>query len=206
LVYEIIQKSTILPSLFDREKVSIACIGGGPGSDFLGVLKYCLAYSKSPELKAMILDRDPTWSESWSDVDDKLGATFRISTICHPMDVTDPASWGNYTKHFQADLFTLIYFMSEVYASRSSAQSYFEALFANMKQGAIVLFVDNNSMPFKHWFNELATLYSVSIFDRYEGDMQMPYSEEKTDLGVYIEKFRPPKLGAKVAYRTAVKH
>jgi hypothetical protein len=36
LVYSIVGKSGALGPLFDRDKLSIACIGGGPGSDFFG--------------------------------------------------------------------------------------------------------------------------------------------------------------------------
>ena len=33
----------------------------------------------------------------------------------------------------------------------------------------------------------------------------MPPDEEKKDLGEYFEKFGPVKLGAKIAYRIAVR-
>jgi hypothetical protein len=40
LVCTIIENSDELNMIFDQEKVNVACIGGGPGSDFLGILKY----------------------------------------------------------------------------------------------------------------------------------------------------------------------
>src|SRR5690606_8403969 len=126
LVYRVIGGTSHLRQLFNNSKVTTACIGGGPGSDFLGILKYCLRANKSPELKCQILDRDHAWGESWSDVDDKLGPSFRISTVFHPVDVTSQKSWSTFTKYFNSDLFTLIYFLSEVYKYRNEAAAYFD--------------------------------------------------------------------------------
>jgi hypothetical protein len=39
IVYQVINGSPILAQMFDNERVNVTCIGGGPGSDFLGILK-----------------------------------------------------------------------------------------------------------------------------------------------------------------------
>lgn len=205
LVYTIIQRSKALQKLFDQEKVTLACVGGGPGSDFLGILKYCLNRGKNPELKCWILDRDPAWGESWSDVDDKLGPSFRISTMFQPFDVTASAAWKPNVKHFKSDLFTLIYFMSEVYAARADAELYFQTMMYNAKPGALILFIDNNSSQFFGWFDELAAHTGVTILDSGHEKLLLPFEEEKTDLSPYYEKFEDPKIRADVAYRIARK-
>ncbi|WDI40476.1 hypothetical protein [Bremerella sp. P1] len=160
---------------------------------------------KTPELKCQILDRDASWGESWSDVDDKLGPSFRISTVFHPLDVTDAATWMKFSKYLQADLFTLIYFMSEVYALREQANAYFETLMGSAKSGALMLYVDNNSPGFASWFDELATRHDWAIVAADQGMQNLPFEEEKTDLRPYIDKFDPPKIRADVAYRIARK-
>ncbi len=205
IVFAALTRSNELAALFDREKVSIACVGGGPGSDFLGILKYCMRESKTPELRCQILDRDATWGESWSDVDDKLGPVFRISTLFHPLDVTDPASWSPFTKHFRADLFTLVYFMSEVYALRDDAHEYFETLFRQAKPGAFILFVDNNAPQFYGWFDEIATAAGFDVVTSWEGWEQLPFDEEKTDLQPYYSKFQCPKMRTDIAARVIQK-
>lgn len=205
IVYVMIGRSSVLGSLFDAPKVTIACIGGGPGSDFLGVLKYCLRTGKKPELKCLILDRDPAWGESWSDVDDKLGSSFRMSTVFHPFDVTDPAKWQLYQKHYQADLFTLIYFMSEVYARRAEAEPYFRTMLSNAKPGAMILYVDNNSPQFTNWFDQLAAEAGFDIIDHAAGVFKLPTEEEKSDLAPYYGRFENPKIKADIAYRVARK-
>lgn len=202
IVYGKITEHKALKELFDREKLTISCIGGGPGSDFLGVMKYCLRAEKTVELKCQILDRDPAWSESWSDVDDKIESTFRISTTYQPLDVADHSSWRTFSKHFNADFFTLIYFMSEVYAIRERANDYFAALMANMKPGALLLYVDNNDSRFTDWFDKLAKDAGLEVIKSGMGFDQMPFHEDKSDLEPYYGKFTPdPKLKSNVAYR-----
>jgi hypothetical protein len=202
LVYSKIDGHKVLKELFDRVKLTISCIGGGPGSDFLGIMKYCLRSEKSVELKCQILDRDPAWSESWSDVDDKVESTFRISTSHQPLDVADPVIWNKFSKHFSADLFTLIYFMSEVYAVRDRANDYFAALMANMKPGALLLYVDNNDSRFTNWFDGLASNAGLEVVHSESGWEGMPYEEQKTHLQPYYNKFTPdPKLKANIACR-----
>ncbi|MBL8812120.1 MAG: hypothetical protein JNM43_18295 [Planctomycetaceae bacterium] len=205
LVYSRIGLSRRLANLFDGERVVVSCVGGGPGSDFLGILKYCLRNRKSPELKCQILDRDPAWGESWSDVDDKLRSTLRISTVFFPFDVTEADNWGRFSKHFSADLFTLIYFMSEVYAKRDLAEDYFSTLMSRMKDGAVLLYVDNNDSRFQDWFDRLARDNGLRIVSSNGGWETLPWDEDKDDLQPYLDKFGPPKLRANISWRLGVK-
>lgn len=205
LVFSRISSNKQLRELFDREKLVVSCVGGGPGSDFLGILKYCLRAEKSLELKCQILDRDPAWSESWSDVDDKVDASFRISTSYQPIDVTDPSSWQSFKKHFQADFLTLIYFLSEVYALRADASGYFTALLNGMRPGAVLLYVDNNDSRFTGWFDKMVADAGLNVLVSSSVNELLPMHEEKTDLQPYYGKFGDPKLRANIAYRIVQK-
>jgi len=205
LVCKIIKDSDDLSAVFDNEKINVACIGGGPGSDFLGILKYLMVNDKKPKVKFKIYDKEKTWEESWSDVEDKVDPGFRISTSYSSLDVTKPEDWQHRTKYFQSDLFTMIYFMSEVLAFQDISNDYFANLFENAKQGALFLFVDNNNTKFYGWFDELAKKYGVEILKSTEAPMTVPTDENKHDLGKYYEKFKHPKLTADVAYRIGYK-
>ncbi len=205
VVFDRIQGVKLLRELFEQDKVTISCVGGGPGSDFLGVLKYCLHARKKPKLKCHVLDRDRAWSESWSDVEEKLETALRISTVFYNFNVTDPENWAPFSKHFGADLFTLIYFMSEVYAFRDKAATYFEALMGRMNPGALLLYVDNNDSRFTNWFDGLALKHGLKIVAHMEGWQQMPWDEDKDTLQPYLDKFGSPKLKTNIACRTARK-
>ncbi len=207
LVYQVVRNNVrILRDVLTRENISLACIGGGPGSDFLGIIKYLMETDYHPSLSCKILERDPAWGESWSDVHEKLGGSFSISTIFHPMDVRTESSWRVYTKYLRSDLVTLVYFLSEVYASRREADTYFAFLFDHILEGTPVLFIDNNDSQFYNWFDELATRYTLRTIFRHEDIYQMPWDEEKTDLGDYYLRFPQPKLEANVAVRICIKN
>ncbi len=205
IVYERIARSADLAQVFDAKQVFVSCIGGGPGSDFLGVLKYCQLAKKTPGLTCHLLDRDAAWGESWSDVGKKVGATMRLDTVFSPFDVTDEARWKVFKKHFQADFFTLIYFVSEVYEFREKAAPYFDALFSSMRADTHLLYVDNNTPEFYKWFDALAAKHGLQIVESNSGHMQLAWNgkdkEEKADLQPYLDRFRSPKLGADVAWR-----
>lgn len=208
LVYKALCQCNELDVMFDAEQLKMACIGGGPGSDFLGVLKYCLNRQRGPRIKCQILDRDVAWSESWSDVDDKIGAELPISTSQHPLDVADESKWRTFQKHFNSDFFTLIYFMSEVFALREQAAPYFAELFSRPSPGSKILFIDNNSNSFVTWFDQLCQTHGWRQLYVNAGTIVIDYSEEKTDLEPYYSKFasvRPPRTRANTAIRVVEK-
>lgn len=202
LVCSIIEDNNVLANIFENKKVNVACIGGGPGSDFLGILKYLMNNKKSPTIKFQLYDREKTWAESWSDVDEKVNdLEFRISTSYLPLDVTNRDDWESHKKYFQSDLFTMIYFMSEVFSLRDSADEYFANLFNQAKKGSLFLFIDNNNSQFYNWFDQLAKNHKINILISKETKRNMPFDEDKSDLGKYVDKFSSPKLTANVAYR-----
>ena len=63
MVYEFIRSSDVLSDLFDQEALTISCVGGGPGSDLLGVLKHFLSTTKKPKLYFYLLDKEEAWGE-----------------------------------------------------------------------------------------------------------------------------------------------
>jgi hypothetical protein len=98
MVYSLINSSTDLAAIFEREKVTVSCIGGGPGSDLVGILKYITEEGLVPFLKCYLSDKEKTWNESWSDVDEKIGLDLRVSTSFMPLDVEDPESVPGHAK------------------------------------------------------------------------------------------------------------
>jgi hypothetical protein len=208
VVYQLIVRYAPLRKLFEREVVNVTCIGGGPGSDFLGILKYILKHvKKTPRLKLSLFDREPAWSECWSDVDDKLGLP--ISNVFQYFDVTKPETWKPYDKFLYADLFTMIYFMSEIDSLRAQAEPFFTHLFRNAKKGALLLYVDNRTAQFYNWFDSLISKHGWKVLASDEESLKIEdVGEEKTDLEPYYSKFsksHAPKLTANIAFRICQK-
>lgn len=204
LVYKRLMAAPTLRDLFDHPSLEVACIGGGPGSDFLGVLKVWERVKSEAEVTCLLLDRDPAWGESWLDVAKKLG--YRgLSTVFHPLDVTKPNSWMPYKKYYKYNLFTLSYFVSEVYAQRDTATKYFETLLSSIQSGGAVLYIDNNSPSFSDWFDGMVTAQNFDTIESDSGTEQMSLDEDKSDLGEHYDRFKNVKLNANVAWRVLVK-
>ncbi|HYH86519.1 MAG TPA: hypothetical protein VEX60_13790 [Pyrinomonadaceae bacterium] len=205
-VYQVIRGSSDLVALFDREKVNVTCIGGGPGSDFIGILKFIAKEGNTQHLICKLFDREPAWAECWEDVDEKLEAKLRVSTSFQIFDVTDKQTWADKKKYLNADLFTMIYFMSEIGSHRVNAEAFFSNLFNEAKEGALFLYIDNNDPQFYGWFDSLAAAHSLTILQSEGVYMHIDdYDEEKTDLADYWNKFSNPRLTGRLAFRVCRK-
>jgi SAM-dependent methyltransferase len=206
MVANLVGETAALREVFATQaKVSVCCIGGGPGSDLVGVLKHVENADVSPKLMFWLFDREQAWSDSWADVNEKLDR--EVSTNFTQFDVTDPASYGPHAKYLKSDVFTMVYFVSEVFFRRDDAAPFFENLFAKAKPGALFLFIDNSSSQFYDWFDALwksAGLKKLAGSDSMT--MWMPTEEQKSDLGEHLIAMQgSPKLMGSVAYRVLKK-
>ena len=123
--------------------------------------------------------------------------------------VTDPGAWTLHTKYLRSDLFTVVFFLSEVYAVRDEAQPYLEHLFAAARPGSYFLYLDNREGRFRGWFDTLAKAFDWDVLAGDSCRMSMAYlwEEQVDDLGLYAQKFaRSPRLTASVDYRICRKY
>lgn len=201
MVAYLIGETPALRDVFKQPKASICCIGGGPGSDLVGVLKHVEAADLAPKLTFWLFDREQAWSDSWADVNDKLDR--EVSTNFTKFDVTDPDSYMPHAKYLKSDLFTMVYFVSEVFFCRDEAAAFFENLFAKAKSGALFLFIDNSSSQFYEWFDEMWKKAGLmSLASENSVTISMPNEEQKSDLGPHILMMKGyPKLQGSIAYR-----
>ena len=210
MVYQIISQSSKLRKVFELPTMSATCIGGGPGSDFLGILKFITLTSpeKLTKLKCFLCDKAQAWRDSWCDIDEKVSLPVHTtSTVFWELDITESDSVQNSTKAFNADLFTMIYCISELYSSREDSRNFFEAMIHRARPGACFLFVDNNTREFYEWFDEVATQGGLATVKHTEGyHFSLGHDEQKEELEGYIAKFGwYPKLTTSIAYRIYVK-
>jgi hypothetical protein len=205
IVYEVLARSKSLSALFDEDSVHVSCLGGGPGSDFLGILKFVEDEDKKPKLKCILYDKEQAWGECWMDVEEKLATKLQITTFLQPFDITNQHSWSAHTKFLNGDLFTMVYFMSEVYALKAKADNFFDYVMGNCKRGAYFLYVDNKSPEFTGWFDALAAKHKLVVIESVKESFQLGSDEEKRDLGKHFKKFECPKITAQIAYRVCQK-
>lgn len=204
IVAEKIAEVPELTALFSGEGwVDVACIGGGPGSDFLGIIKHMIRNRSTSNLKTYLLDKEPAWGDSWADVERRAADfDFQVFTHAQVLDVLVPNTWTAQTRYRRADLFTFVYFISEVWRLSAKAAPYFANLFQAAKPGSLLLFIDNNSSQFYDHFDTLATTAGLQRVAGGEEKFQMEYSEEKTDLEPYYSKLvHKPKIQSNIAWR-----
>lgn len=205
IVFQLIGNSKTTEELFNNDQLIVTCVGGGPGSDLVGIVKYAEANDISTRIHCQILDKEISWNECWSDVALKLDPNFNISTHFLPLNVCEERSLNGLSKYLNADLFTMIYFLSEIDSVREKAEGNLNRIFSQMKSGACVIYVDNWDMQYYGFFDSLIANNGLEIIALNKEQLQMTIDEEKTDLGDYFSKFGHPKLTAKVAWRIARK-
>jgi Putative SAM-dependent methyltransferase len=94
-IYKIISGSEVLKSVFSEDKIRVSCIGGGPGSEFLGILKYLQKNEIEKPTKFFLVDRERSWADSWSDVDDYAETKFKLTTNYLQLDAIDSSTWSS---------------------------------------------------------------------------------------------------------------
>jgi hypothetical protein len=205
MVYQFIQEEKELQDLFKANTVNVSCLGGGPGSDFLGILKFmALTSVRATKLKCLLCDKERSWREAWYDVDSKIPTTsFSTSTTFWDLDITDTSNLSPQTRLFQADLFTLIYLMSELSSGIEDARDFFDIMVQSAKPGALFLLVENNDRRFYGWFDEFAADAGLECIKKQENYyFVMGWDEQADELAIYNAKFeRTPKITASIAYR-----
>jgi hypothetical protein len=209
-VVQILQKfqQKLNGSIFGKESIRVSCVGGGPGSDLIGLLKYLDEKDEMEpvgKITCYLLDREQAWADTWTELGDTLNSRLTLHVNFQPLDVTMPESWSQQKKFLQADLFTMSYFLSEVYAldSNGGVTDFFRDMFNQAKPGALFLYNDNGHQDFNNYFDSLfdPSLYE-SVISETNIKLTPRYSEEKKTLGDYLEKFgQSPKLGSQVSYR-----
>ena len=208
IVYDIVTSNSDLENIFIKDEVRVSSIGIGPGSDLIGIHKYWKEQGERFRLLVSLHDKETAWNGSWPFLDKSIKIQ-QFDVTSKPLVTSE--------KLYQADLITMVYFLSEVYAKKDAATDFFYDLFENMKSGATILFIDNGGYDFAPWFDDLIYKYSFDIRrrDNYVFKIgNIGTRENKEHLGNYDDKFvtnqpegnkRYPKLGATISYRICCK-
>jgi hypothetical protein len=181
-----------------------------PGSDIIGVLKYLDEYKKQEsvaKITCYLLDKEQAWADTWTELDASLKMKIQLNANFQALDIADPMSWKYQRKFLQADLFTLSYFVSEVYSldtnGAGNVTAFWQELFGSAKPGAMFICSDNGSDCFNDYFRqqcETARLEEVLCHDNI--GITPSYTEQKSELAEYSKKFdHNPKVQAMMTLR-----
>ena len=194
--------------LFPHETARVTCVGGGPGSDIIAVLKYLDEKKNDEFVKKMIcylLDKEQAWADTWTELDESLGMSLQLNANFQPLDVNDLSSWKFQKKFLQADLFTMSYFVSEVYchSENEDVKKFWNTLFQEAKPDALFIYIDNGHTDFNSYFDAQWEVAGITCLMSEDNKVWKPrYSEQAAELGIYLQKFgQQPKLRSSLSYR-----
>ncbi len=102
-------------SAFSKETVNVACIGGGPGSDIAGVLKFA---ERNELLEARynftVLDRQPAWNSTRAALMETYGRRYRVKQEFKLLNLAGGEPWVDDWAFVKSDLFVFSFVLSEV--------------------------------------------------------------------------------------------
>lgn len=195
--------------VFQTGSVRVSCVGGGPGSDIIAILKYLDEYKDDERVEKVtcyLLDKEQAWADTWTELDESFDVGVRLHANFQSLDVTNSESWKFQQKFMQADLFTLSYFVSEVRSLDKDGKvtEFWKMLFEGAKPGALFVYDDNGNKDFNSYFDSQWSGMGLKCLISEDNVTWTPrYSEQASKLGEYRKKFDglQPKLQGTISYR-----
>lgn len=212
LASRIIQGSGSLQQLFRNGPPIVTSIGGGPGSDVVGVLKYlereeaCL-FPPVAGLDYFILDNEEAWLDVRDHVWDELSTKVLQSGRHYTFDVREPGDYPKLRDYCEANLFTMMYFISDIWPIRKNAQAFFNDLLKRARPKSMFLLIDNNKCIYFSYFRELAEARTLKLSEGPPGiEWCVPCKKAWVVLKEYKDKFGYyPKWTANIRWEVWVK-
>lgn len=139
-------KPKIKPSIFSRNPTRIACIGGGPATEIIGLAKYLREVESENignPVEITVFDREASWNDACQRVLACVGSGLNITLKFSQFDATDPASYGG-LDFSGFHLVTANFFASEIRKAKmiGASKGFWNHLFSSMGAGKIFLAVD----------------------------------------------------------------
>lgn len=208
-LYQLLSKAQARHEFFENGSFKTVSLGGGPGSELIGCLKFFEACeARDLHFTYNSFDRDKHWSYCWANVsscvmrdncNEKLCKV--LSTVFHELDVTDTGQFMKIKKFLNADLYTMLFFMSEVSKKRDAAEAFFEYFFKHLNTGSLIAFIDNNTAPIFSWFDAYLE-GGYEILASGEDIWFASADEQKSSVKKYMQLLEhTPRIRGDIAYR-----
>lgn len=130
-------------AILSQPKPKIACMGGGPGSDLLGLVKFAERLPSPPKkLVVELLDHCPEWWSMWDHTLSTFPETISFLANIRVMNYQKNEKWVNNYEFLESDLFLFSYSLSEAwrYNSNGSITNFIDMIVKSAKK-ALCLFI-----------------------------------------------------------------
>lgn len=186
--------------IFNPGQLSVTSLGGGPGSELLGLLAYLSEPANGEQVTNVIyfvLDRELAWEHVAVAVADAANCGIAVEVRFIQWDVTDSKSVNSISLK-DDDLTIASYFISEICSIQpyDVVRNCLTSLFGTIRNGAFLIYNDSGSYPFYSYFNgrKNAAGYYVERKEFLEEmDSELPHLTGT--MSEYEDRFdRAPKL------------
>lgn len=195
-------------------RLRICAVGGGPGSELLGLAKYFIkrAGAGAPSrLDFVLLDAVPEWSETWSMLAEEVEAQMAkaaedewtppvVSPQFLPMNVVDKKSYSGMAWRFEnIDLVVFNYLISENLSHLPKVEGMLRELASCSSDDAVFMFIDRreHTERINTWLKSNLASCDLELADGPEllGDSIDGDEQVSPHLGDYPDAFKQwPRL------------
>jgi hypothetical protein len=191
----------------DRNPIMVASIGGGPGSDMLGFIKFLeMTDQHDKTVNFVVLDHEKNWHIPRTYVVKTLGP--KASYSHQSLDMSDTqGEWVDDWAFSKADIFIFSFCLSEVwcYNGSGAVTDFIREVVRKARRGAVFIYVDNGGSCTEiadEVFAAIPSLEAISKLD--DQTMRMGTDERRSVLeDEYGPRFAPArvKMGGNVSTR-----
>ncbi|XP_038057139.1 uncharacterized protein LOC119728812 [Patiria miniata] len=179
LVYGSLQYSDeVTRSWRNRSSLKVCSIGGGPGSDLVGLTTFLRVHGIfPPSLECLVLDLYPNWKDTWDTIYNHLPDAFSV-TYCR-CDLVKDTQLHTRDLQFikQADIITMSKSFSAVsafYRADPSKGAFLRDVLQQTKPGCFVLFIDNEYSGCTQFQRDFASRAGMDLVFEFRGKPTFP--------------------------------
>lgn len=172
--------------IFSGEQVRMVCVGGGPGTELIGALKFAERLPKrASSIACEIWDRNLPWQAAVAAATETAPTGLSITTSFAQFDWQSADPLAALATIENADVITLSYTLSEVwrYNADNSVSVNLDRIIGALKPGALVLYSDNSGPNFDPYAEKyLFARSDLTVLDRHAHDHMLIGSDEQSSV------------------------
>ncbi|XP_071805638.1 uncharacterized protein [Asterias amurensis] len=180
----------------NKSSLNVCSIGGGPGSDLVGLTRFLTdAALFPPSLTCVVLDLYPNWKHTWGSIYDQLPETFDVTY--RKCDLVNTAALQDDILRVigKADLLTFVKSFSAVASFLRQDQrrgDRLRAILRALKGGTYVLYIDNTHWD-KSFLNNFALPAGLKVVFDLCGKQNLPFVQHSHTIREfsYLLDFSP---------------
>ncbi|WP_295245684.1 hypothetical protein [uncultured Brevundimonas sp.] len=152
------------PAFLSKKALDVTCIGGGPGSDLIGVLDFISRAKPSSALKKVefsIFDKEPGWLRNLEVTEAKIPFDIEVESAFCEFDATEEPKKSLKLALRAADLVSISFLVSELLELDCSP--FWEAVFEAIPSGCLVIICDIGSDGLQEFLAQFSGREDVKV-------------------------------------------